>query len=136
MYHNIVSLGKGADGIFIENHRFNTTLVSFHFFLPLSAENLAADALLPYLLTSCSKDFPSYTQLNKKLFSLYGAELSCQAAKRGDNLHLRISIVVINDKFTLDGTSIVKKATDLLTSLIFNPSVKNEAFLEEDLKRE
>ncbi len=136
MSQSIVSLGKGADGVFIENRRFNTTLVSFHFFLPLSAENLAADALLPYLLTSCSKDFPDYTALNRQLFMLYGAELSCQVLKRGDSLHLRMSIVVINDKFALDKESIIKKATDLLTSLIFSPSVSGGAFSDEDLKRE
>lgn len=136
MSYRMVSIGKGVDGIFIENHRFNTTLVSFHFFLPLSAENLAVDALLPYLLTSCSKEFPRYTDLNRRLFSLYGAELSCQVSKKGDSLHLRLSINVINDKFTFDGESVVKKGTDLLTSLIFNPSVKCGAFSEEDIKRE
>lgn len=136
MAYNIVSLAEGAKGIFIENKRFNTTLISFHFYLPLSKENMAADALLPYLLTSCSEEFKSYSKLNIELLRLYGAELSCSVSKNGDSMHTRISISVINDKFALDKESIVKKATDLLSSLIFKPSLENGSFKEEDIKRE
>ncbi len=136
MAFNIFSLAHGAKGIFIENKRFNTTLISFHFYLPLDKENLAADALLPYLLTSCSEEFPNYSRLNVELLRLYGAELSCSVSKNGDSLHTRISISVINDKFSLGDESIIKKATALLSSLIFKPSLEGNSFKEEDLKRE
>ena len=64
---------NGADGLFIKNDRFNTTSVSFNFYMPLKAETAACYALLPFILTTCGKDFPDFSRLNYKLDKLYGA---------------------------------------------------------------
>ena len=38
----IYRLADGAEGLFIKNERFNTTSVSFNFYLPLAADTAAA----------------------------------------------------------------------------------------------
>ena len=129
-------LSDGVEGLFVKNERFNTTLISFNFYLPLKEETVAENALLPFILTTCSEKYPDFSRLNYKLNRLYGARLDASAEKYGDYQLLKMTVSVINDRFSLDGESLVKSATDLLLGLVFNPSVENGEFLESDLSRE
>lgn len=132
----VIDLQKGAEGLFIKNSRFNTTLISYNFYLPLEEEAVASNALLPFILTSCSKKYPDFSKLNYKLAKLYGARLDASAEKYGDFQLLKMTVSVINDRFSLDGESLVKSASELLLGLIFEPNTENGAFLKEDLDRE
>ena len=136
MSAKIYGLSEGAEGLFIKNERFNTTSVSFNFYLPLSADRAAAYALLPFILTTCGAEYPDFSVLNFKLSRLYGARLEASAEKLGDFQLLRMRISVINDKYTFDSESLLKRAIDMLLSLIFKPKTENGAFCEEDLSRE
>lgn len=129
-------IASGVDGLFVENRRFNTTLVSFNFYLPLSAEEASQNALLPYVLTSCSNKYKTFTELNLALNMLYGAGLSVSVSKVGDAQLIKIAISVINDEFSMDGEPVIQKATELLMNLIFEPKVLNGEFLREDVERE
>ena len=84
MSAKIYGLSEGAEGMFIKNERFNTTSVSFNFYLPLSADSAAAYALLPFILTTCGAEYPDFSVLNFKLSRLYGARLEASADKLGD----------------------------------------------------
>ena len=136
MTNKITFKAEGIEGLFIANNRFNTTSVSFNFYLPLKKETVAENALLPFILTSCSKEYPSFTALNLKLSKLYGARVNASCEKYGDYQLLRMSVSVIDDKFSFDSDSLVKQASELLLKLIFNPSVENGAFSEADVMRE
>ena len=93
----IKNLGRGVESVFIENNRFNTTMISVNFYLPLVREKIAAAALLPYLLTSCSAEYPDFSALNLKLLSLYSADIGGSADRVGDNQWLRFYCNVLND---------------------------------------
>lgn len=136
MSAKIYSLSDGAEGFFIKNERFNTTSVSFNFYLPLSADTAAEYALLPFMLTTCGAEYPDFSVLNFKLSRLYGARLDASAEKLGDYQLLRMRISVINDNYTFESESLLSRATDMLLSLIFEPKAENGAFCEEDLSRE
>ncbi len=136
MSEKLLQLGKGVEGLFVKNNRFNTTLISYNFILPLKKATAAAYALLPFILTTCSKRYPDFSRLNYKLAKLYGARLNASVEKNGDYQLLRMTISVINDRFSLDGESLVKNASDLMLGLIFEPNVENNAFKSDDLKRE
>ena len=136
MSAKIYSLSDGAEGLFIKNERFNTTSVSFNFYLPLSGDTAAEYALLPFMLTTCGADYPDFSVLNFKLSRLYGARLDASAEKLGDYQLLRMRISVIDDKYTFESESLLSRATDMLLSLVFKPKAENGVFCEEDLKRE
>ncbi len=136
MSNKITLKADGIEGLFIANNRFNTTSVSFNFYLPMGKETVAENALLPFILTSCSKDYPSFTALNLKLNKLYGARVNSSCEKYGDCQLLRMSVSVIDDKFSFDSDSLVKEASELLLNLIFNPNVEDGAFMESDVERE
>lgn len=136
MSGKILNLAQGVEGLFIKNERFNTTLVSCNIYIPLKAETASLYALLPFILTSCSKKYPDFSRLNYKLNRMYGARLDASAEKYGDYQLLRLNVSVINDKFCLDGESLVKQASELLLGLIFEPNTENGEFMESDVARE
>lgn len=136
MSNKIISLSDGVEGLFIQNSRFNTTSVSFNFYLPMQKSTVADNALLPFILTSCSKDYPDFTALNLKLNKLYGARLDSSCEKYGDCQLLRMTVSVINDEYSFDSDSLVKQASDLLLNLVFNPNTENGEFCEADVSRE
>ena len=132
----LYALTTGVEGLFIQNDRFNTTSVSFNFYLPLSPDTIAENALLPFMLTSCGAQYPDFSKLNFRLNQLYGAQLDASAEKLGDYQLLKMSISVIHDRYTLGGESLLKQAIGMLLSLIFEPNAQGDAFSETDLARE
>lgn len=136
MSAKIYRLSDGVEGLFIKNERFNTTSVSFNFYLPLKKETAAAYALLPFIMTTCGEKYPDFSVLNYKLNRLYGAQLDATAEKLGDYQLLKMRISVINDKYTFESESLIKQACEMLLSLIFEPKAENGAFAEDDLARE
>jgi len=136
MSEKIVNLAEGAQGFFVKTNRFKTTLISFNFYLPLAKETVAEYALLPFILTSCSKKYPDFSLLNYKLSKLYGARLDASAEKYGDWQLLKMTVSVINDRYSLDEDSLIIRACDMLLRLIFEPNTENGAFLDKDLNRE
>jgi len=136
MSQKFVELVDGVRGLFVRNARFKTTSLSFNIYLPLSEETVADFALLPFILTSCSKKYPDFSKLNYKLNKLYGASLSASTEKFGDYQLLRMGISVINDEYALSEESLVNEASSLMRKLIFEPNVENGEFLECDVERE
>ncbi len=136
MSGKIITLGQGIEGLFVQNSRFNTTSISYNFYLPMQQETVAQNALLPFILTASGKDYPDFSALNLKLSKLYGARLDASAEKYGDCQLLSMRISVINDRFTFDSDSLVKAASDMLLGLIFEPNVQDGSFMAEDVERE
>ena len=132
----VINLGQGIDGLFIQNDRFNSTLLSFHFFVPLNAQTIEKNALLPFLLSSSTDKFKDYTELNIRLLELYGGILSASVNKSGDNLHIVISLNLINNDLTFEKEDIITEGANLLFSMVFKPSLDGEAFCEKDVVRE
>lgn len=132
----VVSLAKGVDGIFIQNSRFSTTRISINFYLPLKKARVAEFALLPFMLSSCSKDYPDFTALNLELANLYGADVGGIPDKSGDTQVLRFFSFCINDELVPEDFSVVESATELLLKMLFEPSAENGAFKTYDLERE
>lgn len=132
----VSDVAKGVQGYYIKNDRFNTTLLSYNLYIPLQNETMAANSLLPYLLTSCSESFRDYIDLNIRLLELYGADLSCSATKCGDLFHIKLGISVINSELSFDGSDPVKEAAELIEGLLFAPAAENGSFFSADLDRE
>ncbi len=127
---------NGTEILFLPSNSFTTTLVSFNFYMPLSKETVSHYALLPEIMATCSKDYPDYLKLNYKLSALYGADIVASSSKVGDSICIKFLVSAINDKYAFDGQKVTKDAIELLLNLIFRPKTENNAFLNDDLKRE
>ncbi|HHW45695.1 MAG TPA: insulinase family protein [Clostridiales bacterium] len=132
----IVDIAPGVEGLFIKNPRFKTTQISVNFYQGLSWDTVSSNAILPYCLASSSGEYPDFTSLNQKLNELYGARLRADAYKLGDSQVLKLSINVIDNKYTLDGSDVVNEAAVLLAGLIFNPALDDGSFKSDVVERE
>ncbi len=129
-------IARRVQGLWIQNERFSTTHISVNLYLPLEKETLAANALLPFVLSSCCAAYPAFSDLHLRLAQLYGADVGGMADKIGDMQILRFFSYCINDDLAPDGTRVVEQACDLLFSMLFEPSVQGDSFLSADVERE
>ena len=134
MPQQITKLAEGVEALFLSGDSFNTTLVSFNFYMPLKKETVARNALLPEVIATCSREYPDYLKLNYRLTALYGADVVASASKVGNCICLKFTVSSINDRFTFDNERVMEESVELLQSLIFRPKTENGAFSEEDLK--
>lgn len=133
---NYINIADGVKGLFIENNRFSTTHISVNLYLPLKNETIAVNALLPYVLSSCCKDYPDFSTLNLRLCELYGADVGGVADKIGDTQLLKFFSFCVEDQAIPDAIPVTEQACDLLFSMIFEPSAQNESFFDADVERE
>lgn len=120
----------------ITDNRFKMGRISATLIVPLERKTASANALLSCVLTRSCKEYPDFTALSRKLGSLYGAALYPSVQRYGDFQAVTISIAGIEDKFTLDNTSISSELTELLCSIIFEPNIIDGHFNEEDVEQE
>ena len=132
----ISDIGQGITGCSVTTSRFKTSRISVNLFMPLLKETVSANALLPFILTRASKDYPDFSQLNAKLADLYGASLYGDAGKFGDSQFIKITIAALDDLYVPGGQSLLPQCADLLISLLFEPPFINKLFDEKDFHSE
>ncbi len=126
---------KGTEFCRVRAEGFKTFCATVNFMLPLS-EKAAYFALVPNILTRSSEKYPTLTLIEKKLASLYGAEIFADILKMGEHQVLRIGISSIDDRFALDDESIVTECCRLLFELIFKPKFIDGCFCNEEVESE
>lgn len=116
----------------IPNEKYKTVAFVAKLKAPLMRETITKRALLPYVLRQGTKSYPSRSELQKKSDELYGAVMSIDSTKKGENHIISVRLEVANEKFIPDATTaIIKEAVHLLKELIFEPHIANEAFSQD-----
>ena len=129
-------LSDGVIGNFIPTTRFKTARLSVSFYVPMREDTASAYALLPFILTGCGKEYPTSRIISRHLDNLYNAALACECTKMGDLQLLSVSITCMENKYALDGSDIVLKCANMLSSLIFNPLCDEGGFEEQNFEKE
>ncbi len=128
-----------SDGVYfsdVRDSRFKTMKISANIIVPLSEKTASANAVLCGVLSRSCKAYPDFTALSKKLSSLYGAELSANIRKIGDNQVLSLSVSGLDDRYALGGESIARELSVLLCGVIFKPNLQGEAFVSSEVEQE
>ena len=129
-------LSDGVIGNFIPTTRFKTARLSVSFYVPMREDTASAYALLPFILTGCGKEYPTSRIISRHLDNLYNAALACECTKMGDLQLLSVSITCMENKYALDGSDIILKCANMLSSLIFNPLCDEGGFEEQNFEKE
>lgn len=130
-------VADGASVIAVAADRFKTNEISISFITPLSAETAAENAVVPFILSRTCAEYPSILELNRKLASLYGAQIAPVVIKTGEIQQLKIGMTCLDDRFSLDGEKITAECVKLLLSMAFEPSLdESGVFLAENTERE
>lgn len=120
----------------IKDTKFKTARISVHFMLPLKKDKAAANAILPFLLSRTSREYPDFTKLGQRLAELYGADLSADVQKLGDIQVLSVSASSLADRYALENEHITEELSGLLCSILFDPLLENGSFPEDGFKQE
>lgn len=112
-----------------------SSCVSVSFVVPLG-EKASYFALIPNVLVRGSALFPSLAAVERELALLYGAVLSTEVSKIGENHLVKFLISCIDDRFALDGEAIAAECSKLLFEIIFNPKLENGVFCAEEVESE
>ena len=132
---NIKKLGSGLDLCFHKTTQFKTSVVTLNLITTLD-DKASHKALLVHLLARTNKDYPTITQMNRKLASLYGAVISPSVHKIGESQVLSLSLVCIDDRFALDKEAVLSEGIKLLLDCLFTPDITPKGFKEENMTRE
>lgn len=120
----------------ISDARFKTNRISIFLVTELQEKTAAAYALLPNLLRKGNQQHPDFTEFNQYLNELYGAYVDCGVQKRGDAQLVTLSIVSIDDKFTLHGEELTAKLVETLCEMLLCPAFENNFFSEKEIALE
>lgn len=130
------SVCDGVNFRSIKDTKFKTVRMSVNFMLPMKKSTAASNALLPFLLSRASREYPDFTKLGERLAELYGASISADVQKLGDAQMLSISASGIADRYALSGESISTELSKLLCSIIFDPPFENGLFSKDGFDQE
>ncbi len=137
---NSINRQQIADGVYfssIKDSRFKTMKITAYIITPLSEETASANALLCGVLSRSCKEYPDFTLLNKKLYSLYGANLNLSLGKSGDRQVISLTASGLDDRYAFGGESVAKELSQILCSVIFEPNLNEDnTFVESELEQE
>ncbi len=132
---SFIEIAKGVKLLCVNSEKFKTNCVKVDFYLPIN-EHLAAQNVLASLMGHTSKNYDTFKAFNGKIESLYGADFETGIATIGEKVRIRFSIEIPDDRFSLDGNSIVEDALSFLIDIIENPHCENGEFDTDSTERE
>lgn len=127
---------NGINVHFIQSKKYKTINLIAKLRAPLERETITKRALLPYILKQGTKRFPNRKELQLKLDDLYGAVLSVDGGKKGENHILTYRLELANPKFVPGETEILEEGIQLFSELLFSPNAIDNKFDEEIFERE
>ncbi len=129
-------LCKGVTLCTCKTESFKTARASINIAMPLDDGKNAARALLIYLISKTNREFPTVKEMTSRLSMLYGAAIAPSVIKSGESQVIRLSAECIDDKFALNGESIISDTLTLMLDMLFSPNTDGLSFKENDVKRE
>src|SRR5690606_30229258 len=120
----------------IKTDKYKTNTFVWKMKSPINKTDLSHRALLPYVLQSNSKKFPTTTKLRSYLDDLYGANFYVDLAKKGEYHIITFTLEMANEKFLTDPTPLLRKGIEFLTEILRNPNCNANAFDAETVAKE
>ena len=114
----------------IKTDLYKTITVKIYFREEACKENITKRNFLSRIMLLSTNDYKTKVDLTKKEQDLYAARVSITNRRIGNFLDTSFSLNVLNDKYTEDGN--FKESLKLLNSIIFNPRIENNAFLDKE----
>ena len=131
----LIPIADGVSLCAVQTDRFKTCRLSLSAALPLAGD-IAAAAVLPYILRRSCRKYPDMTSMNGHLDMLYGAALGAAVTKKGEAQILHLSVTAIDDRFALSDESVTQQAAALLFDLLFDPKLEDGMFPAADVDAE
>lgn len=110
----------------VKTEKFKTNSIVFKMKAPLDQDTVTLRGLLPHVMQSSTKSFPSTTKLRSHLDELYGANFFVDLGKKGEYHIVSMSVEIANEKFLADSEPLLQKGIEFLTEVLFHPHATDE----------
>src|SRR4051794_33669812 len=124
---NVTDL-KGIKLHIVPTEKYKTNTIVFKMKAPLNKADVTKRALLPHVLQSNSKKFPTTATFRSYLDELYGAMFYVDLSKKGEYHVISLTIEIANEKFLTQSPPLLQKAFEFLVEVIKNPNVNGDSF--------
>lgn len=106
---------------YLKTNQFKSILFSVKFIGKFQPDTVNQRALLPDLLLSGTRRFPSKLRIQKELDRLYGTDIQVQTAKIGLNSVISFDMTLVNGDFLPGKPQLLEPAVKLLSEIIYQP---------------
>lgn len=121
----------------INKEKFKSIYFSVNFTFNVKSEKeISENAVLASLLSKSCKKYKTQMEIEKYLYSLYGAQFVVNVEKFGDVYNIEFASEVINKKFLPEKKDTLKEIMEFMYNIIYVPNLKNNLFDEELIQRE
>ncbi len=120
----------------VKTDKFKFNRIFIDFIVPLTREHAAENALFSDVLMRGTEKYQGLLAVQKKLSSLYGADIDSYVGTSGEAHIITIYAKLMKDKYTLGGESITADMNDMLAEIVTKPQTENGAFLPEYVESE
>jgi predicted Zn-dependent peptidase len=127
---------KGYNLHIIPTEKYKTNTLIWKMKAPLTNVDVTKRALLPQVMQSSTKKYPTTTALRSYLDELYGATFFVDLSKKGEYHIMSFSIEIANEKFLSDPSPLLKKGFELLAEILINPNIKDNTFDQDTVEKE
>lgn len=108
--------------------KFKTINLILMLKVPLQEELTTARALIPYILTGGTINYPNRKLMKQKLEEMYGAKLSLDVLKKGDYHLFLFSMEIPEDQYLNVSSSLLESALLLLHEIVYSPMLEHGVF--------
>lgn len=123
-----MELVPGISAHFVQSKKFKTNKITVRFTAPLSLETVAGRMLSASMLETANKAYPTSQAFRRYLASLYGADISMSAYRRGQAHILDLTFTYVRDEFLSKKNVLTSRILELVEQTLFAPLVLDGAF--------
>ncbi|MFK3938756.1 EF-P 5-aminopentanol modification-associated protein YfmF [Alkalihalobacillus sp. NPDC078783] len=127
---------QGMNVHVMKSDKFKTTTFMVMLRAPLTEETVSLRALLPHVLQGGTEKWPTRQKLRVHLDDLYGARLSGDVRKSGEQHVMTFFMDVANERYLKDSEPLLQQALDVLADVLINPVTQDAAFMSDVVERE
>ena len=123
-----MELVPGISAHFVQSKKFKTNKITIRFTASLSLETVAGRMLSASMLETANKAYPTSQAFRRYLASLYGADISTSAYRRGQAHILDLTFTYVRDDFLSKKNVLTSQILELVKQTLFAPLVQDGAF--------
>ena len=123
-----MELVPGISAHFVQSKKFKTNKITIRFTAPLSLETIAGRMLIASMLETANQVYPTSQAFRRYLASLYGADISTSAYRRGQAHILDLTFTYVRDEFLSKKNVLTSRIMELVEQTLFAPLVLDGAF--------
>ena len=120
----------------INNDKFKSIYFSINFTMPVNKRQISENSLLSAILGKSCNKYKTQKEMQKYLYSLYGANFDVGIERFGDLYNIEFRCECINKEFLPGKEDVVNEVLEFLYNIIYKPDIKNNTFNKEIIERE